>query len=258
MINKIINSFFSMKNIEAFKNSQNIIDKIEFNGIYHYHIRKTGGTSLNTAFLNISENESKINLYRKLNCQPDNRLIINDKTYVTNNKILAEYTPYFYAYGHRPYHKLRIPKDRFTFTCFREPVARMLSHYKMIYTAYKRGDSRKDYKNLYRCLGSGLLGFVQKLPKELRLEQLYMFSSNYSVNEFYYNLQNVNLVLFTEYLYEGFEELNNKLKLNLKYIHKRKSSTKLDLKEDELIAIRELLLPEIEVYNELLKSKGYA
>ncbi|HLU85045.1 MAG TPA: sulfotransferase family 2 domain-containing protein [Vicingaceae bacterium] len=241
------------KNFKAFYFKNSIKNEIGYDGIYHYHIRKTGGTSINTAFLKLYT--VKDSIYHDLNIQLDNRLIINNHIYITNNKLLAEYTPYFYAFAHRPSHKLNISKNKFLFTCLRSPIDRMFSHYNMIKTSYEKNENRYDYKDLYQCLGNNICDFVNNLPKELVLEQIYMFSKNYNTNEAFDNIMNLNAVLLTEHLTEGFLELKEKLNLPLNYIHTRKANVITYLNNDEKDFLISKLTPEIELYNKILEIK---
>ena len=96
--------------------------------VYHYHIPKTGGTSLNYIFLALAGEQSSIT-YKRLLDSPSQRVIVDDKVYVGWNRWLIRRGNYFYAWSHRPKHKLTLPEHTFTVTCLRDPESRVLSHY---------------------------------------------------------------------------------------------------------------------------------
>ena len=68
-----------------------------FKYIYHYHIRKTGGTSLNHILLG-SEGEEINSVYKRLLDSKNHRTISNQKVFVGWNKYLIERGNYHYAF----------------------------------------------------------------------------------------------------------------------------------------------------------------
>jgi hypothetical protein len=99
--------------------------------IYNYHIRKTGGTSLNHMLLG-SDGEDPEENYKKLVSSPGNHLIEKGRGFVGWNKKSIEKGNYFCGFSHEPFYQLRLPPRTFTLTCFRDPFERIFSHYRML------------------------------------------------------------------------------------------------------------------------------
>ena len=110
---------------------QEIASKYDLHGykrIYFVHIRKTGGTSFNHMFLSLSGEDSK-SLYSQLCRTRENRILSNGLIYVGWNTRHINKGNYFYGFSHTPLHKLDLPNETFTVSCFRDPVRRVVSHY---------------------------------------------------------------------------------------------------------------------------------
>ncbi|MFM7188159.1 MAG: sulfotransferase family 2 domain-containing protein, partial [Armatimonadota bacterium] len=103
----------------------------EWGRIYHLHVRKTGGTSLNYMFIALAS-PSPQEVYRKLCRKPSHSLTINGAIYTGWDKAKICKGDYFYAFSHHPLHRLRLPASTFAITCFRDPVERVVSLYQML------------------------------------------------------------------------------------------------------------------------------
>jgi len=90
-------------------------------------------------------------------------------------------------------------------------------------------------------LGDGFDDFLKAIPKEHLLNQLYMFSGQYSVNEAVSNVQRLSHYYFTDAFSEGICELNRKTGLNLDPIHIRKAGYHAQVSESSLAELREML-----------------
>ncbi|QDV69534.1 hypothetical protein Poly24_32500 [Rosistilla carotiformis] len=73
--------------------------------IYLVHIRKTGGTSLNHAFLQTSGMDSSL-LYEQLVQKKDHRVCCGDKVFVGWNIKHINAGHYYYAFSHTPLHQI--------------------------------------------------------------------------------------------------------------------------------------------------------
>ena len=92
--------------------------------IYHFHVRKTAGTSLNFAFLSNGGNSQ--DLFQKLLKKWNKRIVEQDKIFVGWNTCLLNKGQFHFAFSHTPHHQIKIPKHAYTFTCLRDPVERII------------------------------------------------------------------------------------------------------------------------------------
>src|SRR4030095_8400128 len=91
--------------------------------IYHFHIRKSAGTSINAAFWRLAGK----------NLQDVGRapLIVSGKfVFVRHNRDLIKAGDYTFANSHAPFWEFELPKNTFCFTIFRDPVSRLYSLYR--------------------------------------------------------------------------------------------------------------------------------
>lgn len=215
--------------------------------IYHYHIRKTGGTSINMMFLSLG-GEGGDKVYSKLLKSPIHRNVSGDKIFVGWHKRLINKGHFFYAYSHIPAHYLRLPQDTFTITCLRDPVKRVISHYKMILEYKTTG---KIPKAEVKWLGNSFEDFLYNIPKEHLLNQLYMFSRSYSVDEAYERIINCSHYLLSDDFAHGVDTLSAKLGIKLEAIHVRKSAIEVTIDPKNLKLLRSMLEEEIQLYEKL-------
>jgi hypothetical protein len=94
--------------------------------IYHFHIRKTGGSSLDSAFLALGGSELGTIAER---AKFDENLVEgNGLKFVQHDIDRIAAGDYFFASSHEPIFRLRIPPGTFTLTILRDPVARAVSY----------------------------------------------------------------------------------------------------------------------------------
>jgi hypothetical protein len=201
-------------------------------------------------FLSLAGNSQEI--YRDLASTARNhRLVVNGKTFVGWNKRLIERGHYFFAFSHTPFHELRLPDRTFTFTCLRNPVDRVLSHYKML-LAYKQSNTfRPDYEIEAQWLGESFGDFLDNIPKQSLFNQLYMFSEDLSVNEAFDNISHLSHFFFTESFQQGVQDLSAKTGLPLEAIHIRKAAVDIQPSEPDLARLNLIMQPEFELYERL-------
>jgi len=219
-----------------------------FKRIYLVHIRKTGGTSLNNMFLSLSQEDSNL-LYGQLDKKPNHRLLSNGLIFVGWNVRLINRGDYFYAFSHTPWYELDLPPCTFTISCFRDPIGRVLSHYNMLMGYRKNGNNHPTMRVEGRWLGKNLSDYLQNIPKNHLLNQLYMFSRNYNVEEAVSNVKNLSHIFFSETFNSGINSLNIKSGLNLEPIHIRKASYKEKHPEAILAELRQMLNDEYRFLN---------
>jgi len=223
--------------------------------IYLFHIRKTGGTSLNYIFLSLGGENGK-EIYQKV-CQRK-RILSNEKLFVGWDKQKIQKGNYYYGFSHLPFHQVNIPQNTFTITCLRDPVKRVISHHKMLYYYKINNVNHPCMKTEGAWLGECFEDFLERIPDEHLLNQLYMFSDNFNIEEAFTNITNLSYFFFTENFDQGISELASKLNLSLSPIHSRQSSQSLEINPQTIKLLEDKLAPEIELYNKLKEYKQRA
>ena len=226
----------------------------DFDRVYHVHVRKTGGTSLNYGFFSIDGADPR-KVYNTLDQKFLHRSIELNKVFVGWNKEFINKGRYFFAYSHLPVYKLRLPPRTFSVTCLRDPVQRVVSHYNML-AQYEVSNTEHPLRRTEcRWLGDSFSDFLDRIPRQHLLNQLYMFSPGYEAEEAAERIKQCSYYFFTENYAEGIKEINMTLGLNIEVLQMRKSNRKIiNINADELSRLREALEPEYRLL-ELLQRK---
>lgn len=239
---------------EFFKNS-----KVDFNGykrVYHFHIRKSAGTSVNAAFWALGGLSLK-----KLKREPI--AIGKNIIFVRNSKTLIEDGNYHYANSHFPFWALDIPKETFTFCFFRDPYQRLVSLYKylkwvqeMPIEAKKTDPYFVSLKKEARFVENGFSDYLDNLSKKHLMNQLFMFSKDLNIEEAVDNVNKVSAVFFQHNFDNSIQSLSQILNLGLTIKSERRHSNKLsiDISVPEKNKAIQFLEPEYRFYN-IIKKK---
>lgn len=223
----------------------NVASLYNINGykrIYLVHVRKTGGTSINNMFLGISGEAAR--LYNRLVKKTSHCILSKGKIYIGWNRDLINRGDYFYAFSHAPWHKLDLPVGTFSFTCFRDPVNRVISHYNMLFNYIKNGIDHPCLKIEREWFGDSFEFFLNNIPREHLCNQLYMFSEDFDIDEAVENVFSLSHYFFTERFADGIDELNRKTGLHLMPIHIRKATVKSNISTKNISLLREMLEKE--------------
>lgn len=231
--------------------------------IYHYHIQKTGGTSLNNIFLSLVDSSDFIlttrsegkDLYHRLSRARNLRIIEKNKVFVGWNKRLIEAGNYFYAFSHLPKHELKLPNDTFTITCIRDPVQRVQSHYKELLFYKVNKISHPIMRIGEKWLGKDFNDYLSNVPKERLLAHLYTFSKHFHIEESLEHIFQCSHVILTERFSDEIEEISVKLGIKLSPVHIRKSRFDYNFSADELSRLTAMLESEILLYEKIKKEK---
>jgi len=223
--------------------------------IYLFHIRKTGGTSLAKMFLNCGGNDGDA-VWSRLGQKPWEPAIHNGLIYIGWNDPLAEKGDFFFGFSHSSYDTLNLPADTFRMTCLRDPVSRVISHYRMLMDLSTKENPHPCFETEGPWLGDCFEDFVDRIPKQHLLNQLFMFSEQYSVDQASERLEGLDAVLFTESMAAGVENLREQTGLDLTMLHKRKSQHVVDLDPQTLQRLREKLQPEYELLEKISRRLG--
>lgn len=224
--------------------------------VYHIHIRKSAGTSINSAFWGLEE--------YNLNTIGREPIVLGKKhAFVRYSKDLIENGNYFYANSHFEFWSLQLKPNTFTFTMLREPYERLVSLYKY----YKWVDQVDDIvgmkldpsyfvlKEQLHLLGNSFTDFINNLSDKYLYNQLYVFSENLEVQEAFTNLEKLDRVYFKDNFKASVEDLKITLKLE-QLVFKTERQFKdvsYTITDDEKAYAIALLSKEIEFYNKARK-----
>ncbi len=209
--------------------------------VYFVHIRKTGGTSVNHMFL--SQHGCDANAVYEavgksftVNC--------NDHTFAGWNKQVIAAGNYDYAFSHHPLYTLQIPEQTFLFSCFRDPVSRVISLYNMLMTLNAENSDHPGMVHQRQWLGETFGDFLDRAPNTEIANQLFMFSPKLHVEEALLQTRRLSYFFFTSTFNAGIEHLNEVLGLELKASHLRKTDRTFEITPAEKLRLREMLADE--------------
>lgn len=212
--------------------------------VYHYHVRKTAGTSLNAAFWRLAGVQ--------LRDFSDNRLIKNGYIFVRHNKALIEEGSYFFANSHRPAYELELPKATATVTILRDPVKRILSYYRYLLWARDVPDAADQdpavpgLKKEIDCLGGSFAEFLDNLPVQHLMTQLHMFSKQLDPQEAFERVSTCSVVGMSEDFGAFISLLSETFSLPLKALRERRFDHQTAISGAEINKAQDLLLRERE------------
>lgn len=243
----------------------------DYKRIYHFHVRKTAGTSLNSAFWALAGLD--------LRAMSDRQVAEgNGLKVVRGNPRLIEEGDYFFANSHQPAYALRLPPSTFTITILRDPASRAISYYSYLLWA-RSGEADSDREpfldevlaeSAFLGGGSGRFlarlaprrrettfrDFLDRVPPSHLLTQLHMFSERLDPGEAAENALACSAVCFTETFPEDLKALARELRLDLRERRERRFGEKAVLTDDELGLLRERLAPEYTMIDRVREALG--
>lgn len=223
--------------------------------VYLFHVRKTAGTSLVRSFLALGgEHPSAVE--RRISSSLLSRTRTGQYV-VTCGRGTLQQGDYFFGWSHMAGHRLRLPSQTFTIALLRDPVARVLSYYRYLIA----GDAVQDdmawrVQNDERALaGESFWDFLENIPDELLLNQLYMFSAHFDVSEAADRILECSAIMMTEAFERDLRDLALTLGLALGYRRERITAlTKTPIEENQLQALRDRLAAEYKLLEKLAAS----
>ncbi|EMY80823.1 hypothetical protein pgond44_09681 [Psychroflexus gondwanensis ACAM 44] len=263
MKNSIINKVKSSSKFKKFNRSfkvfyaNNFINNSKwlpekYDRIYHLHIRKSGGTSINSAFWNLSD--LHLDMFGR---EP----IINKKgkTFVRMSKELIEHSNYFYASSHFPLWQITLRPNTYSFTVLRDPYKRLVSLYKY-YNWVSQVDPEvgpkldPTYPILYNqksLLNKSFKEFMLNLSDKYLFGQLYFYSKNKDVKEAIQSLTEINKVFFLSDYETVLPALNKDLNLSLREPGRKRDfgDVNFNIDDEEKEYAIHILRDEIKFYN---------
>lgn len=216
-----------------------------YDRIYHFHIRKTGGTSIVKMFHSLSGDEPE-DVYKMLLAHDPRRIDVGGYVFVGWQKQLIEQGNYFHGFSHLPFDELTLPPNTFTFTCFRDPVDRVISHYRMLIQMREATERHPCFGTEGQWLGDSFRDFIDRIPDDHLLNQLFMFDTNYDINKALENVRTLDHWMFIEEFESGIESLNAQAQVKLPILHFRKGTVKFNPDDADRERLRERLAAEYE------------
>jgi hypothetical protein len=221
-----------------------------FRRIYHIHVRKTAGTSVNHSFYALGGGDPA-STYQSLLDSPKRVFVRNSLIFVAGNEHAINEGHYFYASSHIPAYRLALPKLTFTVATLRDPLARVISHYQML-LQYQQALSVPDWITPeLEWLGSTIRNFLDAIPKESLLNQLHMFSANFDVDEAADYVRRLTHWFLVERFDDGLARLGEKVQIKLARFHVRQSAVRVEIPPRDLAYLRDLLSPEYALLRKL-------
>lgn len=225
--------------------------------VYHVHLRKTGGTSINQSFLSMGSSARAQDHYQKLTHSFTNRINIEGRVFVGWNRSIIERGNYFFGFSHKPFQSLNLPPDTFIITCLRDPAKRALSLYKMLVEMVTSNDAHSATAIEGKWIGNNFNDFLDRCPPRHLLNQLYTFSQDLNVNEAFSAICGCNKILVTERLGEGLLELGKTLEIDLPELKVRKSTgLENPIDSESMSRLREMLAPEYKLLEMIEAEQG--
>ncbi len=223
-----------------------------FRRIYFYHIRKTAGTSLIRMFLSADGSDGE-RVYSDLGQQSDRLMVRDQFIFVGWDRTLIEQGNYAFAFSHIPFDQFTLPTNTFRLTCFRDPIARVISHYRMLLDFSQQDVPHSSFQTEGQWLGETIDDFLDRLPGEHLQNQLYMFSSRYSVDQAVNRVRFLNHWMFVETFDFGLHQLGQKTGFALNPRHDRKSFQAFELPAGTHARLREMLNDEYRFLDQVRK-----
>jgi hypothetical protein len=228
------------------------VKETDYKRVYHFHVRKTAGTSLNSAFWALGGLD--------LGAMADSQAVEgNGLRFVRGNRRLIEEGDYFFANSHQPAWELRLPPATYTITILRDPAARVISYYRYLLWARSNPTAKEaepfiddvvaessflDRRLSLRRREVAFRDFLDRAPAERLLTQLHMFSQRLDPSEAAENALACSATCFTETYGEDLRRVAAELRLDLSEKRERSFGEKVDLSDDERALLRERLAPE--------------
>jgi hypothetical protein len=222
--------------------------------VYHFHVRKSGGTSLNRAFLGLGGEDPAVVHWRMRG--PLHATRSHDLVFVAHDEVLLSKGQYFFGWHHAPAWAIELPPETFTLTVLRDPASRVLSLYR--YLTDPHADEHQPFRagRSERSLArQGFEGFLGRLPKRDLLNQLHMFSEAFDPEEAAARVAGLSAWFMTEQFGAGLDALNGRLGLQLQHRWDRRSRVDADLQNAQLAMLRDVLHPEY-AFLELLQAQA--
>lgn len=220
--------------------------------IYLHHIRRTGGRSLIHAVLgNFGD---PVELYGECAIGP---VVVRGGRPIYGWEARPP-TNTFFAWSHAPAYLCDTlgPSD-FTITIVRDPIERVLSHYRLLKYAIMLGADWGIPPGERHWAERDVELFLDRIPRDHLLRQIYMFSPSYNVGEARDQILGLSFWFNLRIFRASLVPLGNRLGLDLKFYHIEegkgltRGQVESQLAGSTWLRLQEMLVPEYELMDEL-------
>lgn len=220
--------------------------------IYHLHLRKCAGTSINKAI--ISALGGQEDTYEMLAEVATHRIVLDEGPVVGWNRGLINKGAYFYGFSHEPMDHLKLSEDTYTFAFLRNPIDRIQSHFNMLNDMQVSNRSHQALAAEWHWAKDGFATFLEEVPRKHACNQLYMFDTNFDVSEALYKLKSLSFVGLSRDIEEVFiPRFENQFQLKVPYRPLRFSRHKVDINPTVLKKMKVVLDEEIVFFEKASK-----
>lgn len=240
-----------------FKKETKSLSPNRFERIYHNHIRKCAGTSINIAMIVALGGTEKT--YRELAMAWPHKKRLDKGSCVGWNDVAINKSSFFFGFSHTPLHKLELEPTTFTFCFLRDPAERVISHFNMLKDLVDEGAAHPAVKAERKFATGDFDQFLRNIPREHLEAQLFNFSANYDVVEAIKNLRRrVNFVGdLTDIQASLIPFLASEFGLEISYQKLRASRSDFRPSSSQYKSLRGMLWKEIEFINRAEKYFGF-
>tara|TARA_R110000824_G_scaffold282940_2_gene471199 strand:- start:642 stop:1283 length:642 start_codon:yes stop_codon:yes gene_type:complete len=124
--------------------------------------------------------------------------------------------PKYIRQDHIPFYNAQkfVPTYDYTITVIRDPLERLLSHYRML--LLHRTTSWSGESDNPKWVNKGIDFFIEKFPVMYKIHQLSFFSPTLNVDEALDNIKKTTQIILTENMQEGLDKFSIKTDIKLK------------------------------------------
>ena len=219
-----------------------------FQRIYHNHIRKCAGTSINKALIKSLGGDN--DAYEVLANKTFHKMNLKYGSVVGWNASAINRGSFFFGFSHEPLHNLELDENTFVFSLLRDPVKRAVSHFNMLKDIINEGGKHPALIVEKNFAFGDFTHFLENIPKAHLCAQLYNFSKTYDLKEAIDTLR--RSVNYIGDIHSSEKKLipylSKEFNLNINYSHLRKSKSSINLSKKQHDRLKDLLSEEIHFY----------